>query len=186
MQIQKTSGKVTGLGKMVQDNSSDLFDYVELKAQDGGFTKLYNVTVGPECRRALKPGDDVTLLHCYTPDVKSKAFPNNSGISFVYAAASKQQERVFDDVNQMAADGEKLRSLSTKVMVFVWGLVIFILGAWMIGRAPIGLALFGLIVPAGLYFASAVPVKKMAAMCANQQEIEPHLAQLRTSGLAEL
>lgn len=186
MEIKKTAGKLIALGKMEKDNSTDLFDYLELQSSDGAFTKLFNVTVGPDCRRALVVGDQVTLLHCYTPDVKSKAFPNNSGISFVYAAASKQQGRVFDDVNQLSADAEKLRSLSIKVMFFVWGLVIFMFGVWLFGRAPLGLALFGLVLPLGLYFLAAAPVKKLAAMCADKQEIEPHLAELRSAGLAEL
>lgn len=180
MEIKVITGELTGKGQYVLDQGVTIYFYLELKDAEGKYHKLVNAAVGAECDRPLGIGNTVTVAYAYTPDIPSNHQPGVPGVCFVYGVHSSKSNRVFDDVGRWQHDVTSIESSLSTLKLFYYGLLAFIIGCWMVGKAPTGLALLGLALSAIPYGIFVKPVKRMRNAMASAAEIRPAMETLHS------
>lgn len=184
MIIQTISGMLEAKGISRIIDSMTLYDFVEFQnTETGEFTKLVNVTVGPDCERALQLGQQLTMTHCYTEKRRNQYFPTNCGMSFVSAVFAKADNRVYSDVVVLASSKAQLKKAASVSSCTVWCLAAFMVAFTFLGGHS-WITLFGLAIPLVMHFYVVKPTRANAALTASAKEMEPYIAELHKQVVA--
>lgn len=178
-QILTTVGTLIEAGKSIVQNESRVYSFLEIRTDSGSIERINSAVVYNECERGLVVGDRIAMLHAYSPNGTSNAFPNTKGMSIVYAVANQASGRQFNDVEVLASIGDKLRAGSS-IRRWIWGLTTAGGALFGLQGGILGLLLGGVIggLVGSMSYLVGAGLSASVPLFATRDEVEPHVAKL--------
>lgn len=123
--LYTTHGTVLECGKKFEQSGEfSLFDFIELKLNDGTVEKLINVVVPKECMRGIKIGTEVGFVFIQNPSIRQAEFPSNKGGCILYVVINKTMGRTFSDIEMLDSQAKSLINRRSLVRCITGGIAL--------------------------------------------------------------